>query len=133
MVASLDHAHFMVRELPKWINSDNEPILKIAVLEDWLTNIHLVAEFYRISGNDKASDFSVNDFLSDFRIEKEYRTELNELWLMASKHVSHLSRERLPVENQAVEPFDDSLANLTRISSYVDKIYFDFSARLKKL
>jgi hypothetical protein len=133
MVASLDHAHFMVRELPKWINSDIEPILKIAVLEDWLTNIRLVAEFYRISGSDKTSDFSVNEFVPDFRIDEEYRAELNELWLLATKHVSHLSRERLTNENQTMEPFDDSLENLTRICTYVDKIYFDFNARLNKL
>lgn len=132
MIATLDHAHYMIQELPKWVNSDIEPVLQIAALEDWFTNIRLIGEFYRISGKDKSSDFSVNDFFPDFVIDEEHKKELNELWLIASKHVSHLSRERLPEENVPVDPFDFTLENLTRISIYVHQIYNDFKERLNE-
>lgn len=130
MIATLDHAHYMIQVLPKWVNADIEPELQFAALEDWLTNIRLVSEFYRISGKGSPMDFSVEDFLENFQIKPQHQKELNELWLLASRHVSHLSRERLPEPDQVVTPFDFSLKNLNRISTFVTEIYIDFKQQI---
>lgn len=130
MIASLDHAHQMINVLPKWVNADIAPELQFAALEDWLTNIRLVSEFYRVAGQGSPRDFSVNDFLTDFDIEQNHKEELKELWLLASKHVSHLSRQRIPQTNQTFKEFDYSLKNLQRISDFVGNIYADFKSKI---
>lgn len=116
----------LIDELPKWVNSEIPFELQVAALEDWFTNIRLICEFYRISGREKSTDFSVLNFLDSFDVEVETAKELNEIWLFASKHITHLTNDRIPIEGEEVEIFDYSLENMNRICKLIGGVRDQF-------
>ena len=100
-LASYQHALRNVIELPRYYHDVKLPTLvNSACLETWLVNMRLFAEFFGISGKiDKQSkDFKAADYLG-IEIDEETKKKLNEIWLISSKLVVHLSKERNPASN----------------------------------
>ena len=131
--ASLSHAFFMAANLPRYINSKIEPILQIASLEDWFVNMRLLIEFFRLNSNGNPKDFSIETFSVSANCPPEMRKEMNEIWLIASRHVVHFSDERTVVENNENYIFDSSNSNLKRLVADLILVATNFQKQLSAL
>lgn len=100
-LASYNHALRNVIELPKYYRDSKLPsLVRSACLETWLVNMRLLSEFFGVSGpnSKKVKDFKASEYL-DIEIDEETRKLLEEIWLISSKLVVHLSKDRDPKSN----------------------------------
>ena len=110
----LGHALSMIRDLPPYAADDTEeasslpPAVSAACREDFYINVRLVADFL-VKQPDR--DITASDFLTAYH--SPFASELDDLWLLASRHVVHLSRDRAT----ASEPEDVSLEGLGRVAA----------------
>ena len=132
-ISSLTHAFYMVSNLPQFINSKIEPILQYAALEDWFVNMRLIVEFFRLSSIGNQKDFSIDTYSVAAICPDEDRREMNEIWLIASKHVVHFSHERTDLEKVQDNPFDHSNRNLKRLVEILVDVAQNFEKQLRLL
>lgn len=101
--AHVCHALDMLSTLPKWIDhAELPPEVQIACLESYFVNYRLLAEFLVRSPNGK--DFSRRDFIAGWDPKPSAVVgRLGEDWEFASQNVVHLSRKRLPGEEEVVQ------------------------------
>jgi hypothetical protein len=132
-ISSLSHAFYMVANLPRFINSKIEPILQFAALEDWFVNMRLIIEFFRLSSSGNQKDFSIDTYSAAAICPDDARREMNEIWLIASKHVVHFSHERTELEKVQDNPFDFSNENLKRLVDILVDVAQNFEKQLRLL
>jgi len=123
----------MVANLPHFVNSKIEPILQIAALEDWFVNMRLVIEFFRLNSSGSQKDFSIDTFPVAAVCPEAVRLEMNEIWLIASKHVVHFSHERTELEKVQGNLFDYSNQNLKRLVEILVDVAQNFEKQLQLL
>lgn len=111
--AAVGHALVMCAALPPKIAHASDTVVSVALLEDWLVQMRLLAEFFGIAGRATRQDFSCEAFGGT----RANDAELNEVWVTATRHVVHFSHERTPLDISQIEAFDTSLANLNRLTA----------------
>lgn len=113
-LAHLGHALSMIRDLPPYAAEDTEKAnslacaVNVACREDFYVNVRLVADFLSIQPK---RDITASEFVTDYH--SPFATELRDLWLLASRHVVHLSSDRATPS----EPEDVSLEGLGRVAA----------------
>ena len=132
-ISSLTHAFYMVSNLPQFINTKIEPILQYAALEDWFVNMRMIIEFFRLSSTRNEKDFSIDTYSVAAICPDDARREMNEIWLIASKHVVHFSHERTNLEKVQDNPFNSSNENLKRLVEILVDVAENFEKQLRLL
>ena len=96
----LSHVMMNLADLPRWA-CDRSPLQQstltspayIACVESYFTNARLAAEFF---WKMPSRDITARTFVSDWNAPPGIATRMERVWLMASKHIVHLSPDRVP-------------------------------------
>lgn len=128
-IAAYSHALTTVSKLPYFIHSKSlDNVVEIACLEAWYINMRLICEFYGIGSRDSEKDFKAWHF-AQTGISKEVKRELQVIWDISSKLVSHLSKDRNS-EKYKVD-VDYSLTNMIRLVNIVLSVSESFEKSLE--
>lgn len=116
----------MLTTLPKWIEHVAFPSeVRIACLESYFLNYRLLAEFLVPSPNGK--DFSRRDFIAGWDPKPSAVVgRLSDDWEFASQNVVHLSRKRLPGEEEVVQSVDSRV--LAFMAARLTSVFTEFVA-----
>lgn len=120
----------MVGEIPLARDSELDRLRNIAYLESWLVHVRLMAEFLLVHPSNASKDFSASDFGWDGKTSLD-TNELSRMWLVASQHLVHFSRERAPEDVYALEEADVTTSGLIRISTLVLDLVHEFVDHLQ--
>jgi hypothetical protein len=85
----------------------------IACVDSFFTNARLAAEFF---WKMPRGDITARTFVSSWRAPPGIARRMERVWLMASKHIVHLSMDRVPVDPVDSEQEDMSYGALMRIT-----------------
>jgi hypothetical protein len=96
----------MVSQLPKWVeDAALAREVSIACLESYFINYRLLVEF--LVRSPKKKDFSRRDFLREWDPAPSSDVDrVNDDWEFASQNVVHLSKKRLPGEQEVYQSVD---------------------------
>lgn len=117
---ALSHVMLSLTDLPRWA-CDDSPLQRssltfpiyIACVESFYTNARLAAEFF---WKMPRQDITARSFVADWAPPAAIAARMERLWLMTSKHIVHLSHERIPETPADWRQEDLSLAALMRIN-----------------
>lgn len=109
------HSIYMIGCLPSARESAPTQALADAALDSWLVHVRLLTEFFLVKPADPKLDFSARDFGWEGDDSLEGGT-LVSWWHVASSHLVHLGRQRVPDDLFELEPEDVSCAALVSVS-----------------
>lgn len=117
---ALSHVMLNLTDMPRWA-CDDSPLQRstltfpiyIACVESFFTNARLAADFF---WKMPKQDITARSFVPDWAAPAAIAARMERLWLMTSKHIVHLSRERIPVTPADWRQEDLSLAALMGIN-----------------
>lgn len=116
MVAHLGHTMMSLRDLPKWACDEAERSVPIEVVhgcrESFYMHVRTVAEFYVMFPH---RDWTARDFMPSWQPPADLADPLREQWWVASKHIAHMSKERVP-DPDNFQPQDTTLDALTKVA-----------------
>ncbi|WP_190232796.1 hypothetical protein [Streptomyces avicenniae] len=101
----VDHARAQIRDLLPYVTHDQRvepPAVANACIESFLANVRLMADFLFKGHPEK--DTRAVDLVSGWQLSPLLKERLEKWWLLASRHVMHLSRERTPEDLRDVQP-----------------------------
>jgi hypothetical protein len=117
---ALSHVMLNLSDLPRWAcdtsSLQRSPLtfpVYIACVESFLTNARLAAEFF---WKMPRQDITARSFVPDWAPPTAIGARLERVWLMTSKHIVHLSHERIPETPADWRQEDLSFAALMRIN-----------------
>lgn len=118
---ALSHVMLNLTDMPRWA-CDNSPLqdstltfpIYIACVESFFTNARLAAEFF---WKMPKQDITARSFVADWAAPPAIAARMERLWLMTSKHIVHLSQERIPETPADWRQEDLSLAGLMQINT----------------
>ena len=127
----LNHVMMNLAELPKWA-CDRSPLQQstltfpayIACVESYFTNARLAAEFF---WKMPRGDINAITFVPDWNAPPGIAARMERVWLMASKHVVHLSKDRVPNNPDNWQQEDLSYQALMRITRDAFKAFLRFT------
>jgi hypothetical protein len=113
---------------------ENRRILWAALLDSWLINLRACIEYFKLKEEttSKPKDFSVADFAWSYLVV-DSKVDFNNLWLIATEWVAHISKKRLITDYEGLVVFDDSPANLSDIANEILNIAKSFAEHLKHI
>lgn len=122
----------MVAGLPSARESLSDDLLSNACLESWLVNVRLMAEFLLIveGRENRRRDFSASDFGWDGETSIE-TSNVKQMWLVASKHLVHFSKDRTPEDANTLDPTDVTFEGLRNVSETVLQVMEAFVSCLE--
>lgn len=116
----LGHVMMNLRDLSEWAadtsqlqNSSLTFPVYVACVEAFFTNARLAAEFF---WKMPRGDITARTFVSDWRPPRGIAQRMERVWLMASRHIVHLSRDRVPTSPDDWQQEDMSYRALARIA-----------------
>jgi hypothetical protein len=97
---ALEHIMMNLADMPRWA-CDASPLqdstltfpVYIACVESYFTNARLAAEFF---WKMPRADITARSFVPDWEAPPGIAKRMERVWLMASKHIVHLSQDRVP-------------------------------------
>lgn len=121
VVDVVGHVFMNLRDLPEFACNDSPLRVPgtywspayIAAIESYLMNARLAADFLVKM---PSQDYTARTFLPEWSPPKPLAKRLTRVWVLASKEVAHLSRDRLPTTIDEWAPEDLSYRGLMRIS-----------------
>lgn len=130
----LDHlakAMMDVRDLPEfaydgsWLERSTRTFPAAAGCRDaFYVAVRCVAEFFvRMPSR----DYSARDFLPTWQPRKALAARLDRVWWVASKHVVHMSRDRVPPDMTGWAPEDTSYRGLRAVGRDCWKVLAEFT------
>lgn len=127
------HSLRMVGALPMACESATTATEQTACLESWLMHVRLLAEFLLVHPSHSTKDFSAKDFDWDGQTSID-TSEIEQLWLVASQHLVHFSRERTPENVYTFEQIaaDWDTPALQTMASNVFDLAEEFVAHLER-
>ncbi len=99
------HAIAQIRELLPYVTNDQRiepPAVANACVESFVANVRLIVDFL-VRGNPE-KDIRAVDLVPGWQVSPQLKQRLDEWWLLASQHVMHLSKARVPEDLRAVRP-----------------------------
>lgn len=117
---SLAHLMMNLADLPEWA-CDRSPLRQstltfpvyIACVESYFTNARLAADFF---WKMPLRDITARTFVPDWAVPSGIATRMERVWLMASKHIVHLGKDRVPSNPDDWQQEDMSYGALMRIT-----------------
>jgi hypothetical protein len=115
--SQVGHSLNVIAELPRYVDDNSIPVaLRVAAIDAFVIHTRLLTEFL-IKPADKR-DIRRHDYAPGFQLPAPLRTRLNKTFQFASRHVAHLSKERVPAKGAAIfEPV--GAARLRRLAADV--------------
>jgi hypothetical protein len=117
---ALEHIMMNLADIPRWAcgasplqNSTLMFPVYIACVESYFTNVRLAAEFF---WKMPKGDITARSFVPDWEAPPGIAKRMERVWLMASKHIVHLSRDRVPANPDDWRQEDMSYGGLMRIT-----------------
>jgi hypothetical protein len=126
---SLGNALFMCGSIPSRLQRETDPVTEIALFEDWLVHMRVLAEFFGLAGRQTDQDFSC----VNFGVVSQADDELRDLWIITSQHVVHFSVKRTPQDVTSVKAFDTSPLNIRRLTDKMLGIADAFVSELQDI
>jgi hypothetical protein len=124
----IDFAVDQVEELAPMLPQGDglDDVVRAACMESFWVNVRLLAEF--LTRNAGFKDWRARDFVSDWASTDEAVTaRLEQAWVLASRHVMHLSKDRTP-DLDDVDPV--TAEQIQQIAQDCRAVYDDFRAHL---
>ena len=115
-----------VRQLPPYACDDSTRVDSVAwsaCREAFYLNVRLVAEFF-VKMPER--DYTARSFLPSWEPPGDLAARIQRAWGIASKHVMHMSRDRVPADVEDVEPEDTSEAGLSALAQDCQSIAVAF-------
>ncbi|MDD7814453.1 hypothetical protein PP713_17955 [Mycobacterium sp. CSUR Q5927] len=117
---ALEHIMMNLADLPRWA-CDASPLREstlmfpvyIACVESYFTNVRLAAEFF---WKMPKADITARSFVPDWEVPPGIAKRMERVWLMASKHIVHLSWGRVPAAPDDWRQENMSYGGLMRIT-----------------
>jgi hypothetical protein len=117
---TLEHIMMNLADLPRWA-CDASPLqhstltfpVYIACVDSYFTNARLAAEFF---WKMPARDITARLFVPDWKPPPGIAGRMERVWSMASKHIVHLSQDRVPESPAEWRQEDISFGALMRIT-----------------
>lgn len=94
-----------VRDLLPYVTGEREiepPPVRVACVESFAMNVRLIGDF--LFKSRQSRDVRAKDFLPKWKLDVALQARLTESYNLASRHVAHLSKERVPEDASDVEP-----------------------------
>lgn len=128
---TLEHIMMNLADLPRWA-CDASPLqhstltfpVYIACVDSYFTNARLAAEFF---WKMPRADITARSFVSDWEPPPGIARRMERVWLMASKHIVHLSQDRVPETPAGWRQEDISFGALMRITRDAFKVLVLFT------
>jgi hypothetical protein len=130
MASFLTESFSMVGQLPSRVADLDDQIVANACLESFFVHVRLLAEF--LIRRPPAKDFSALDFLWPVPTTPEAKRLADQWWNVASKHVVHFSRTRVPDDIADVEVVQDVVGFMTEAARDAFAVAADFVAALER-
>lgn len=105
MTSYVQESLSMLGRLPARWKATEDRWIATACLESFMVHVRLMAEFLVRRPTER--DFSALDFLWPVPTSDAAKRLAGERWLLASRHVVHFSRERVPEDLADVRPIGD--------------------------
>ncbi|MGW2936102.1 hypothetical protein ACWDA7_30590 [Streptomyces sp. NPDC001156] len=122
--SAVDQIEQLVPLLPYGHGLDG--VLRVACIESFFVNVRLVAEFLTKGLDPK--DWRAPDFVPGFTSQDTAAIDrLNDAWMLASRHVMHLSTKRTP-DLADIEPV--TAEQIQRMARDCRAVYDEFRAQL---
>jgi hypothetical protein len=101
----MDLAAAQVQDLLPYVTGEREiepPTVRVACVESFAINVRLIGDF--LFKSRQSRDVRARDFLPKWKLDASLAARLTESYNLASRHVAHLSKERVPDDVADVEP-----------------------------
>ena len=128
-VLHVNHSLYMASALPSRVAAAADSVIEDGLLEAWLVHVRAMAEFLLVHPANAKKDFSAADFGWDGVTTIDTKP-LADVWEVASAHLMHMSKQRVPNDLDALGSFDRSPAALAETSRIVLDLADEFVAAI---
>lgn len=124
------HSVDMLSAMPGAMDRASDPYVQVACMEDFLVHARLLLEFLMVHPANAAKDFSARDFGWNGPPTAEW-SHLEQVWLIACRHLVHFSNERAPDSVHDVQEVDTSAAGLSGVAAHILDLFAMFVVDLE--